>query len=144
MDGLEPTWFLGLEFRSPSHMYWFQGSLTIALVSLAVVLASRARRPSAELIVLYLACWTVALLFHLGASVSAVINALEKTGFKLLQKCRKGALAKVPVMLVVGKREAEERKVSIRRLGSQEQQVLGLTEAIAALTREAVPPDLAR
>ena len=36
-------------------------------------------------------------------------------------------------MLVVGKREAEERKVSIRRLGSQESKVMGLEEALAML-----------
>jgi threonyl-tRNA synthetase len=47
-------------------------------------------------------------------------------------------------MVVVGKREAEERKVSLRRLGSQEQQVMGLAEAVSALAREAVPPDLKR
>jgi threonyl-tRNA synthetase len=51
-------------------------------------------------------------------------------------------LAKVPVLLVVGKREAEEKKVSIRRLGSQEQTVADLAAAIAALKDEAVPPDL--
>ena len=50
----------------------------------------------------------------------------------------------MPVQLVVGKREADEGKVSIRRLGSQDQTVVGLDEAIAALTAEAVPPDLRR
>jgi threonyl-tRNA synthetase len=47
-------------------------------------------------------------------------------------------------MLVVGKREAEERKVSVRRLGSQDQQIMPLAEAIAVLAEEAVPPDLKR
>ena len=47
-------------------------------------------------------------------------------------------------MLVVGKREAEEGKVSIRRLGSQEQKVMTLADAVAALTDEATPPDLKR
>jgi threonyl-tRNA synthetase len=61
---------------------------------------------------------------------------------KINYKVREHSLAKVPVLLVVGKREAEERKVSIRRLGSQEQSVLGLDEAVAALKAEAVPPDL--
>jgi threonyl-tRNA synthetase len=45
-------------------------------------------------------------------------------------------------MLVVGKREAEEGQVSIRRLGSQDQKVMPLAEAIAALRDEATPPDL--
>jgi threonyl-tRNA synthetase len=50
----------------------------------------------------------------------------------------------VPTLLVVGKREAEEGKVSIRRLGSDGQQVLELAEAVAALRAEAVPPDVRR
>ncbi len=62
----------------------------------------------------------------------------EKINFKV----REHSLQKVPVLLVVGKREAEERKVSIRRLGSQKQEVMALDEAIAMLKAEAVPPDL--
>jgi threonyl-tRNA synthetase len=55
---------------------------------------------------------------------------------------REHSLAKVPVLLVVGKREAEEKTVSVRRLGSQEQQVMKLDAAIQMLSDEAVPPDL--
>ncbi len=62
---------------------------------------------------------------------------------KINLKVREHSLQKVPVLLVVGKREAEERKVSIRRLGSDKNTVMGLDEAIAALKAEAVPPDLA-
>ncbi|HET6388171.1 threonine--tRNA ligase [Hyphomicrobium sp.] len=61
---------------------------------------------------------------------------------KINLKVREHSLAKVPVILVVGKREAEEKKVSMRRLGSQDQTVLGLDEALTALSAEAVPPDL--
>jgi threonyl-tRNA synthetase len=61
---------------------------------------------------------------------------------KINYKVREHSLAKVPVLLVVGKREAEEKKVSVRRLGSQDQTVLGLDEALNALSTEAVPPDL--
>jgi threonyl-tRNA synthetase len=43
---------------------------------------------------------------------------------------------------VVGRREAEEGKVAIRRLGSQAQTVVTLEEAVALLTKEATPPDL--
>ena len=64
----------------------------------------------------------------------------EKINFKV----REHSMAKVSAMLVVGRREAEERKVSVRRLGSQEQTVMGLDEAIAMLRDEAVPPDLLR
>jgi threonyl-tRNA synthetase len=63
---------------------------------------------------------------------------------KINYKVREHSLAKVPVILAVGKREAEEKTVSIRRLGSQAQTVKSLTEAIEELTREAVPPDLAK
>ena len=61
---------------------------------------------------------------------------------KINLKVREHSLAKVPVILVVGKREAEEGKVSIRRLGSQDQSVMGLDEALASLAAEATPPDL--
>ncbi len=61
---------------------------------------------------------------------------------KINYKVREHSLKKAPVMLVVGKREAEERKVSIRRLGSQDQTVVSLDEAIAALKAEATPPDM--
>ena len=55
---------------------------------------------------------------------------------------REHSLAKVPVLLVVGKREAEEKTVSVRRLGSQAQQVMTLDAAVRMLVDEAVPPDL--
>jgi threonyl-tRNA synthetase len=62
---------------------------------------------------------------------------------KITYKVREHSLAKVPVLLVVGKREADDRSVSVRRFGSHEQRSAGLTEAVAALVREATPPDLA-
>jgi threonyl-tRNA synthetase len=61
---------------------------------------------------------------------------------KINYKVREHSLAKVPALLVVGKREAEEGTVAIRRLGEQAQTVLPLGEAIAALVAEATPPDL--
>src|SRR6202163_1141144 len=63
---------------------------------------------------------------------------------KINYKVREHSLAKVPVLLVVGKREATERSVSIRRLGSEKQQTMTLDAALAALADEAVPPDVAR
>jgi len=63
---------------------------------------------------------------------------------KINYKVREHSLAKVPVMLVVGKKEAETKQVSIRRLGSDKQQVIGLDEALAMLADEALPPDLKR
>ena len=61
---------------------------------------------------------------------------------KINYKVREHSLAKIPALLVVGKREAEEGKVAIRRLGSQAQQVVMLAEAVSALKAEATPPDL--
>jgi threonyl-tRNA synthetase len=63
---------------------------------------------------------------------------------KINYKVREHSLAKVPALLVVGKKEAAERTVSIRRFGKEDQQVLGLDAALAALADEAVPPDLRR
>jgi threonyl-tRNA synthetase len=63
---------------------------------------------------------------------------------KINYKVREHSLAKVPVMLVIGRREAEEQSVSVRRLGSQAQEVMKLDAAIAMLVDEAVPPDLKR
>ncbi len=63
---------------------------------------------------------------------------------KINYKVREHSLAKVPVMLVVGKREMEEGTVNVRRLGSQQQTSLKLAEAIAQLSAEATPPDVLR
>ncbi|WP_019370488.1 threonine--tRNA ligase [Sphingomonas sp. HT-1] len=62
---------------------------------------------------------------------------------KINYKVREHSLAKVPNLLVVGKREAEESTVALRVLGSQGQTMLTLDEAIARLKAEALAPDLA-
>ncbi|AFW00941.1 threonine--tRNA ligase [Gluconobacter oxydans] len=63
---------------------------------------------------------------------------------KINAKIREHSLARVPVILVVGRREAEERKVAMRRLGGAQQEILGLDEAVKTLSTEATPPDIAR
>ncbi|MGX5720173.1 threonine--tRNA ligase [Shinella zoogloeoides] len=63
---------------------------------------------------------------------------------KINYKVREHSVTKVPVIIVCGKREAEERSVNIRRLGSQNQTAMSLDEAIEALSLEAMPPDLKR
>ncbi|WP_454916982.1 threonine--tRNA ligase [Xanthobacter sediminis] len=63
---------------------------------------------------------------------------------KINLKVREHSLAKVPVLLVAGKKEAAERTLSIRRLGSNAQESGALDAVAAALTAEAVPPDLKR
>ncbi|MXO62927.1 threonine--tRNA ligase [Qipengyuania oceanensis] len=61
---------------------------------------------------------------------------------KINYKVREHSVAKVPHLLVVGNREAEEGTVAVRTLGEQHQKVMSLDEAIAMLKREATPPDL--
>jgi threonyl-tRNA synthetase len=61
---------------------------------------------------------------------------------KINYKVREHSLAKVPHLLVIGKREAEEGTVAIRTLGEERQRVMPLTEAITMLKYEATPPDL--
>src|SRR5262249_42710741 len=87
------------------------------------------------------------------AYAAEVLALLKKAGMraevdlrneKINYKVREHSLAKVPVLLVVGKREAEERTVSLRRLGSEKQEVMPLAIAIARLGEEAIPPDLRR
>ncbi|MBS0532782.1 MAG: threonine--tRNA ligase [Proteobacteria bacterium] len=87
------------------------------------------------------------------AYAADVLTAARKAGLrvdadlrneKINYKVREHSLAKVPVLLVVGKKEAETRQVSIRRLGSDKQQVMSLDDALKLLTEEALPPDVKR
>ncbi|MBX3520763.1 MAG: threonine--tRNA ligase [Xanthobacteraceae bacterium] len=77
--------------------------------------------------------------FKLGLRAEADLRN-EKINYKV----REHSLAKIPVLLVVGKKEAEERTVSIRRLGSQAQTSMPLDAALAALIDESLAPDLKR
>jgi len=63
---------------------------------------------------------------------------------KINYKVREHSLAKIPALLVVGRKEAAERTVSIRRLGKPAQTVMALDAAVAALVDEAVAPDVHR
>ncbi|HXY58932.1 MAG TPA: threonine--tRNA ligase [Methylocystis sp.] len=63
---------------------------------------------------------------------------------KISYKVREHSLAKVPVLMIVGKKEAAEGMVSLRRLGSQQQSSSALDDALAALVDEATAPDLKR
>jgi threonyl-tRNA synthetase len=75
------------------------------------------------------------------AGLSAVADLRNE---KINYKVREHSLVKVPVILVCGKREAEEGTVNMRRLGSRDQQPLELDAAVAALRDEAVTPDRRR
>jgi threonyl-tRNA synthetase len=72
-----------------------------------------------------------------GAGLRVAVDVgNEKIGYKV----REHSLAKVPLMLVVGRREAEQRTLSLRRLGGPAQEALALAEAVARLKMEAAPP----
>ncbi|MEM8917325.1 MAG: threonine--tRNA ligase [Pseudomonadota bacterium] len=61
---------------------------------------------------------------------------------KINYKVREHSVGKIPNILVVGMREAEEGKVALRRLGQKEQQILSVEEAVDMLKSEALAPDL--
>jgi threonyl-tRNA synthetase len=65
---------------------------------------------------------------------------LDAGNEKITYKVREHSLAKVPIMLVVGRREAENQSVALRRLGGKEQEALALGEAVARLREEATVP----
>jgi threonyl-tRNA synthetase len=82
-----------------------------------------------------------------------VVRQLEKAGLrvdldirneKINYKVREHSLAKIPVIFVCGKREAEDSTVNIRRLGEKDQVSMSLGEAVAAVADEAMPPDVKR
>jgi len=85
-----------------------------------------------------------------GAEVAAKLRRAGlsvETDFrneKINYKVREHSLAKVPALLVVGKKEAADRTVSIRRLGKEGQQVMPLDAALKMFTDEATPMDLKR
>jgi threonyl-tRNA synthetase len=60
---------------------------------------------------------------------------------KINYKVREHSLAKVPLLLAIGKREAEQNTVSLRRLGGEKQETLALDAAVATLKKEAEAPD---
>ena len=85
-----------------------------------------------------------------AAEVAAALRAkglttiLDTGREKINAKIRDHTLTHVPLILVVGRREAESRSVALRRLGGEAQEILALDEAVARLAAEATPPDLTR
>ena len=84
------------------------------------------------------------------AYAGEVFDALQKAGLrveldlrneKINYKVREHSLAKIPVLLAIGNREAENHTVSVRHLGSKDQESLALEEAVARLSKEAAAPD---
>ena len=73
---------------------------------------------------------------------AGLIAQADLTNQKINAKVRDHSLAHVPVLAVVGRKEAENGTVALRRLGSPAQEVVPLAEAVTRLAREATPPDL--
>ena len=69
---------------------------------------------------------------------------LDLTNQKINAKVRTHSIQHVPVIAVLGRKEAEARTVALRRLGGEAQEFLPLAEAVARLAAEAMPPDIAR
>jgi threonyl-tRNA synthetase len=83
---------------------------------------------------------------EVGAALAAagIRHELDLRSDKIGYKVREHSLAKVPLILAVGRREAEQRTVAVRRLGSGGQESLALEQAMALFVTEVCPPDLAR
>ncbi|HCS17229.1 MAG TPA: threonine--tRNA ligase, partial [Erythrobacter sp.] len=77
---------------------------------------------------------------HSRLTAAGLRSELDLRNEKINFKVREHSVAKVPVILVVGRREAEERTVSMRRLGSKEQEVLALDDVISTLIKDAADP----
>jgi len=75
---------------------------------------------------------------------AGLIASADLRNEKINYKVREHSLQKVPVILVCGKREAEQGTINVRRLGSRDQVELPLDELIAQLLEEATPPDIRR
>jgi threonyl-tRNA synthetase len=84
----------------------------------------------------------VALRFTAAAKKRGMRVETDLRNEKINYKVREHSLAKIPVLIAVGRKEASENTVSLRRLGSNAQTTMGAEEALAALAKEAEPPDL--
>lgn len=76
-----------------------------------------------------------------AAKAAGLRVAMDRRNEKINYKIREHSEAKIPAILVVGRREAEEGKVAVRRLGGKAQEVLALDDAITRLKEEALAPD---
>ena len=67
---------------------------------------------------------------------------LDLRNEKINYKVREHSLAKVPLIIAIGRREAAERTLTIRRLGTKDQEMLALDDALAKLSDEVRAPDM--
>jgi threonyl-tRNA synthetase len=77
---------------------------------------------------------------HAACRAAGLKAEIDLRNEKINYKVREHSLTKVPVILVVGAKEAENRAVALRRLGGEKQEVLALDEAVARLRAEAAGP----
>jgi threonyl-tRNA synthetase len=77
-----------------------------------------------------------------GLQTAGLRTVLDTENQTVNYKVRQHSLAKTPNLVVLGRREAEKRTVTLRKLGSERQESLALADAISMLAAEAVPPDL--
>ena len=98
-------------------------------------------------------CVVATIVSEADAAALALVEKMRAAGLrveadvrneKINYKVREHSVAKVPAIFVIGKREAEEGTVSVRRLGTQGQKVMDADTAIAELVAEAMPPDMRR
>jgi threonyl-tRNA synthetase len=75
-------------------------------------------------------------------AAAGLVVRLDLSNQKINAKVREHSLAHVPVLAVVGRKEAEQGTVALRRLGGEAQETLALDEAVTRLAAEATPPDL--
>ena len=111
----------------------YAGRLPVWLAPVQVVVATITNQSDAY------AAEVAAALRHAGVRVE-----LDRRADKIGYKVREHSLAKVPLLLAVGAREAETRSVSLRRLGASGQETLSLDAAVALCQREAMQPDRMR
>lgn len=77
---------------------------------------------------------------HAAAVAAGLRVETDLRNEKISYKVREHSVSKIPVILVVGKREAEEHTVAVRRLGGKASDVMPLADAVAALSVEALSP----
>ena len=80
--------------------------------------------------------------FTAALQAAGISVKLDLTNQKINAKIREHSLQHVPVIAVVGRKEAEQRMVALRRLGGDAQELLPFADAIARLQAEATAPDL--
>jgi threonyl-tRNA synthetase len=109
----------------------YAGALPLWLAPVQVMVATIVSEADAY-------AFDVAAKLRIAGLRAEVDNRNEKINYKV----REHSLTKVPVILVVGKREMEENSVNVRRFGSRDQKSLPFMDALRELKLEAVPPDL--